>query len=50
MTPSLSTRIIHAYLSNLRTEYIARVEKIPVAEVERVVAKALSVPTGRIRV
>ena len=49
MTDSLASRVLHSYLNNLRLDYIASVEKIPVAEVERIVAKAMSVPTGRMQ-
>lgn len=50
MTDSLEIRVLHSYLSNLRIDYIAHVEKISVGEAERIVAKALSVPSGRIRI
>ncbi len=43
MTNSLASRVMHAYMNNLRIGYIAECEKIPVAEVERIISKAMSI-------
>jgi hypothetical protein len=45
---ALQVRVLESWLSCLRLDYIARVEKIPVSEVERIVAKAASVPSGQL--
>lgn len=44
----LQVRVLESWLSCLRLDYIAKVENIPVAEVERIVAKAAIVPSGRL--
>lgn len=46
---SLTERVIHSYLTHLRTEYIAKVEKISVDEVERIIARAIGVPRKNLR-
>lgn len=45
----LPTRVVHSYLTHLRPEYIARVEKISVDEVERIIARAIGVPRKYLR-
>lgn len=45
MTDSLASRVLHSYLNNLRIDYIAKVESISIAEVERIIGKAMT--TGR---
>ena len=43
MIDSLCSRVMHAYMNNLRIGYIAECEKIPVAEVERIIGKAMAI-------
>ena len=43
MTDSLATRVVHAHLNNLHVQYIARTESISVAEVERIISKAMGI-------
>lgn len=50
VTDPLEVRIIHSWLSNVRIEYIAKVEQVEVAEVEKIVARAVGVPSGRARI
>lgn len=44
----LAARIIHSYLNNLRLDYIAKSEGVTVAEVEKIIARATVVPSGRL--
>ena len=48
MTDSLPVRVLHSWMNNLRIEYIAAVEKIPVDELRRIVDRACSSPSGRL--
>lgn len=45
---SVDARIVAYWLTGFRVEYIARVERVSVDYVSRVVAKAIVVPTGAI--
>lgn len=45
----LAERVIHSYLSHLRIEVIARMENISVKDVERIVGRAVAVPTKHMR-
>lgn len=49
MTDSLEVRIVHSYLSHLPLELIARVEKVRVSDVERIVSKAVGIPRRELR-
>ena len=49
MTAEQQSRIVHSWLSHLRVEVIARMENVPAADVERVVAKAVGVPARELR-
>lgn len=48
MTDSLSVRVLHSWMNNLRIEYIAAVEKVSVEDVKRIVDRACSTPSGRL--
>lgn len=49
MTAEQQSRIVHSWLSHLTIAFIARVENVPAADVERVVAKAVGVPVRELR-
>lgn len=43
MSDSLASRVMHSYLNNLHVAYIAKTESISVAEVERIISKAMAI-------
>lgn len=49
MSSEQQARIVHAWLSHITVAAIARIEDVPTAEVEKVVARAVGVPTGELR-
>lgn len=50
MTRSIEQRVVEAWLTGLRLDYISRTEQIPIAQVEAIIARAASVPTGKLRI
>ena len=46
---TLEQRVVEAWLTGLRLNYIARTEQITIAEVEAIIARTAVVPTGKIK-